>query len=587
MLEMATSPEKTRGQWRLFGNEPAVAGFAMLVALLITGSIVLLQRNLRAGQYDPEGVTIFYRLFIFEDYPASFLFIATLLIAAVPQAQRTAVALSRSIGEHPLLVSVVTCVVLAAGAVWVYHAHPLSMDESAPYMQSKVFAAGKLLGQYPPDLLDWLIYPPFQNYFIQVSHQTGEIASSYWPGFALLLTPFMAAGVPWLCNPVLGALSVWVIHRLTLRLTRSVEAAGASALFTLASAAFVMNAISFYSMAAHLLCNAVFALLLLRPTPGRCVAAGFIGGLALTLHNPIPHMLFAAVWLLWLATQKNRWILLGSIAAGYLPWIIVVGLGWSHLLHSLMEGSTATAQSVAGGRSQIAEALKTLGNVFKLPGPTQLEDRLIAVSKIWLWAAPLSVLLAALGFWRHRGDTHFRLLVASAAVTFVGYLFVPLNQGHGWGFRYFHSVWFVLPIFAAAALAPARKEPATDAGSEANSLGRWTLAGALGGLLIMTPYFAWQVHTFIGSDLAQIPATDHGQPRVIFINSSIGYYRQDLVQNDPFLRESPIRMVTHGRSEDARMMAQQFPDFVLLTQSPRGSVCGYRGNVEPPRLKGR
>ena len=218
---------KTGATGRVFGHELASIGFAML-ALIVTAGVLLLQINLRTGEWAPELLPIFYRLFAFEDYTAAYLLLALILIAGVPDLQRLAAVLTQRIGERPELVSGITTIVLAAGALWVYHALPLAMDEAAPYMQSKAFAAGQLVGKFPPALLDWLVVPGFQNFFIHVSRQTGEVASSYWPGFALLLTPFMALGIPWLCNPVLGGLSVWVIHRLTVRVTGSVEAAGAA-----------------------------------------------------------------------------------------------------------------------------------------------------------------------------------------------------------------------------------------------------------------------------------------------------------------------------------------------------------------------
>jgi hypothetical protein len=536
----------------MFGHDRASIVFAML-ALIVTAGILLLQIRVRTGEYAPELLPIFYRLFAFEDYGAAYLFLAVILAAGTPWLQRSAVVLARRIGERPTLVSAITTVALAAGALWIYHAHPLAMDEASPYMQSKTFAAGKLVGTFPPALLDWLIVPGFQNYFIHVSRQTGEIASSYWPGFAMLLTPFMLLGVPWLCNPVLGGLSVWVIHRLTLRVTGSVEAAGGAVLFSIASAAFVVNAISFYSMTAHLLCNATFALLLLAPTPRRAFFAGLIGGLALTLHNPVPHALFALPWLVWLVIRKDRWSLCTAIALGYLPWIIIVGFGWNYLLHSLTSTSTTSG-------TPLAEVGTPLGRVVKVPGEAQLLDRLMGLGKLWLWAAPLMILAAAVGFWRLRDSPQWRLLLASAVLTFVGYLFVPLNQGHGWGFRYFHSAWFVLPVFAAALIGP---------------LARWALAGALGGLLVMIPYFAWQVHSFIGSHLAQTPHADHGRARVVLFDPESAYYSQDLVQNDPFLREPIIRMFTHGREKDVAMLREHFPDLVLLSKTPLGSVWGY------------
>lgn len=570
---MTQSPATHSDTRRLLGLEPAVFGFVAL-ALLITAGVLALQLHLRVGVYDPETEAIFYRLFIFEDYPASFLFVPALLIAAMPGCQRLAGQLAAAIGEHPLFTTLVSGMVFAIGALYVYHAHPLSMDESAPYMQSKIFAHGALVGKYPPSLIDWLIDRDFRNYFIHVSRQTGEIASSYWPGFALLLTPFMLAGVPWLCNPVLGAASVWVIHRLTLRLTDSTKAAGAAVLFSLASAAFTIDSISFYSMTAHLLCNAVFALLLLNPSPARCAVAGLVGGLALTLHNPIPHMTFALAWLVWLMTQKNRWTLLGSIVAGYLPWVVLVGFGWAHLLHALADPAV-TAAKEAGASGQVASALTRFTAVFKIPGEEQLLSRLVGISKLWLWASPLLLLLAGFGFARHRKNPHMQLLLASAVTTLIVYMFVPLDQGHGWGYRYFHSAWFVLPVFAAAALVSPRTGETTDGNASTHPLVAWSLAATFAGLLIMTPYYSWQVRSFIGQQLAQLPQAHHGTPRVVVINPAYGYYTKDLVLNDPFLAGPVIRMGTRGERSDEAMMAREFPDLVLLEKSPQGSVWGY------------
>lgn len=557
---------------RVLGIERAAFGIAAL-ALLITAAVLILQMDVRVRYSDPKWMKIFYRLFAVEDYPATFLFIAALLCAAIPTCQRAAARLAASIGEHPLLTSIASGIAFALGSLYVYHAHPLAMDESTAYMQSAIFAHGALVGKLPADLLDWLVVPKFQSLFIQVSHQTGEVASSYWPGFALLLTPFTWAGVPWLCNPLLGALAVWVIHRLTFRLTDSKTAAGAAALFTLASAAFTINSISFYSMTAHLLCNAVFALLLLSPSPSRCMLAGLIGGLALTLHNPLPHLLFATPWAIWLLTQQNRWKLIGALSAGYLPWILLAGFGWAWLLRSFSD-SAAHAVARANGQGLAAQALTQMGSILQVPDIIQLDARAIATAKAWLWASPLLPLAAGFGYWRHRNNIHMQLLLASAAITFLVYLFVPLDQGHGWGYRYFHSVWFVLPVFAAAALVAPRASAAQGEETSPQPIVPWALAGALGGLLIMTPYFSWAVHSFIGAHLAQLPQADHGTPRVVIINPRAGYYVNDLVMNDPFYAAPVIRMISHGQKDDEAMMAQRFPDLKLLHSSRQGSVWG-------------
>lgn len=555
---------------RLLWNAPAIIGFFAL-ALALNIGIIVNQMALRAGELNPEWVPIFPRLYLFQDYPAAMLYVLALILGLLPQFQQFGLRTARYMGEHPVAASAVLLVVMGFGARWVYWAHPLAMDEAAPYMQSKIFAAGQLAGQFPPALVDRLVYPDFQNYFINVSHETGRVASSYWPAFAVLLTPFMLAGVPWLCNPVLGALSLYVISRLTLALTASREAAGMAMLFSIASAAFVINAISFYSMTAHLLCNAVFALLLLKPTRARVFGAGVVGGLALTLHNPLPHLLFAAPWILWLLWRKDRFSTLPVLVAGYLPLVVVLGFGWYQHGLSIVHGPARPAASFAG--STIEQGLALVGRVIALPNLDLIKARLIGLAKLWLWAAPSLPLLAIAGFSRRRGDISLKLLVASAVVTFLGYLFIPADQGHGWGFRYFHSAWFVLPVLAAALAA--REPGAAVGGASRADFTRFGAGASIGGLLVMIPFYAAAVHSFIGDHLTQMPEAKHGTARVAIISPAMGYYAQDLIQNDPFLRDPVIRMVTGGLKKDDAMIAQNFPGLVLLSRDHRGSVWGY------------
>jgi hypothetical protein len=566
---------------RLLWNSPAVVGCAAF-ALLLTIGIHEAQSFLRVGQLDPTAVPIFYRLFIFEDYPLAFACMAALLVALVPAVQNAALRLATAMGTRPGTVAAITTAGLALGSVVGYRSQPLSMDEAAPYMQAAIFASGRLTGQYPPSLLDWLVYPPFQDYFIHVSHVSGEIASAYWPGFALLLTPFALLGVPWLCNPLLGGAAVWVVHALTRSLTGSPMAAGGATLFAVGSVAFTVNAVSFYSMTAHLLCNGLFALCLMQRTPLGALLAGCAGGLALTLHNPVPHMLFAAPWLVWTAVQKDRLRQIVAMAAGYLPWIIVVGFGW----HALLQSLEAVGPARAGTSGIVDSAISTIKGVLRLPGRTLLQDRAIGFAKLWLWAAPMLVVMSIYGAWIWRRATLAGLLVASAILTLLGYLFVPLSQGHGWGFRYFHSAWLVLPVLAGAALA--RPGEGRIDLSEPNQLGKYSLAAALLALVCITPLVLWQVRSFMDAHVAQLPDAPAGTPRVLIISPSSGYYSQDLVQNDPFLRNEVVRMVTQGRAADAKMMRLEFPEYVMLAKTHKGTVWGYGPSAAstPPSTAG-
>jgi hypothetical protein len=83
---------------------------------------------------------------------------------------------------------------------------------------------------------------------------------------------------------------------------------------------------------------------------------------------------------------------------------------------------------------------------------SMIDMRLGAIAKMRIWAVPCLFLFDVLGRLRRGDDRHVRLLAQSAVATFVGYVFFVFDQEHGWGYRYFHSAWGVVPILAAYAM---------------------------------------------------------------------------------------------------------------------------------------
>lgn len=502
-----------------------------------------------------RGLTpIFLYLFTVGDSWASISLLLVLLAASLVPARYCAAPLLQWIGRNPAAIAAFSFAVLSCAAWLVYRAAPLCMDEYAPYLQSQAFAAGHLTGEYPPALLDWLIPRGFQNYFINVSHGSGRIASAYWPSFALLLAPFSWAGIPWICNPLISALTLPAVQRLSMRIFADLQSAGAAMLLTLASPVFFANGISYYSMPAHLLANTVYATLLIDPTPRRALAAGIIGSVALTLHNPVPHMLFALPWIVALLRRPGGLALAPWLFAGYLPLCLLLGVGWFWF------SSDLTHEDVA-----------RVGAAFALPSSTILLARLMGIAKIWMWAVPGLLLLATAGAWRSRHHPACRLLAASAVATLIGYLFVPVDQGHGWGFRYFHSAWIALPILAAAALKPGapgeRASVFADAGTRT-----FVAACALMMLVAGTGFRALQMQGFIARQQSQMPAYSGTERRVVIIDSRLSFYGRDLVQNEPWLRGALIRMSSHGPVADAQMMQEHFPGLHRVYSDRYGSV---------------
>lgn len=541
-----------------------VAGISVAISCYIALALALQ----RSGIANPFDTPIFRHLVLFQDYYTLLPFVAILALALSAPARTLGMLAASWCGRHVWAVALVTTAVLAAGTHAVYHNHPLSMDEYSQLFQSEIFAQGRLTGQFPPALVDWLVPPRLQGWFMRVSVETGAVVSAYWPGFSLILTPFTALGVPWLLNPLIGGATILIMHRIALLLFEDAESAGFVVLLTLASPAVTINALSYYAMSAHLLASALYVLLLVRPTPRRALLAGLTGSLALVLHNPAPHLLFALPWIAWLALRpgslRERLGNLGALLAGYLPLCLLLGWGWSFFLESLSLRQPLAAIASPGSAGRMA--LNSLQSIAAIAPGSGLGIQLLGFCKLWIWAVPGLVAVAALGAWRLRKQQGYWLaMIGSALLTYFAYFLVRFDQGHGWGYRYFHAAWLVLPLLAAGAALDKRAPSPLHA----------YLAGcAVLSLAILTAFSALQVERHISRHLSQVPTAAKGSARVVIVDHTTGYYTWDLAQNDPFLRNPVIRLVSRNPQLDRDMMAKNFPQFELLGTDRRGSVWG-------------
>lgn len=495
-----------------------------------------------SGKFSP----IFQLLVAVYDNQTAWLIVAACLSAAVWNGPAPIVKLVEFLARRPVTVALASVIILSVGALTAYHDYPLAMDEYAAVFQSKVFAMGHIAARFPPQLINWLVMPGFNGTFLIASSHTGQVIEAYWPGFALLLAPFQLIGVPWLCNPALAGIALYLIFRITLDITGDRRAAGFALLFALASGVFVANAISYYSMQAHLTANLLFSWLLMRPTRSRAFAAGAVGSLALVLHNPVPHTLFALPWLIAIARVRSQRQYIPSLILGYLPVSIVLGVGWVLLRQDI--GADAHHGAAIG---------TALTAIFRWPNAAMLNMRAAALVKMWVWAAPCLFLFAFIGRLRYPENRHVRLLTQSAVLTFVGYLFVDLDQGHGWGYRYFHSAWGVVPILAGCAMA--------ERSESSDRLVSFAGASAILSLLVIVPFQMSQIDGFMARHLAQLPAARRPGNDVYFIKPGAGFYMSDMVQSDPGLRTRDLLLVSHGMQQDSVFVNRYWPSAVRVS----------------------
>ena len=573
------------------------------------------------GKYAAPFQQVMYTI----DWAGAALGFLFLIVAFLLPPQRWVDDLVAWLSRRTRLVAAGVAVLLSGLSLSAHHAYPFTMDEYAPVFQSQVFARGRLAGQWPPEVATLLVAPVNVNWFIAMSKVTGQTCSEYWPGHAILMTPFTFLGIPWAYNPVLSACAI-LLMAAAVRRAFGEQAVGWAVLFMLGSPVFAAYGISFYAMTSHLALNLLYALLLMSPTLPRVAGAGLVGGFALVLHNPFPHFIFSLPWLGWLGLRADRWTRLPLIGLCYAAAFLPIEVGWRNVEESIRgdrpasvfaspvaEAPNSAEQSVpAAGTGVDTDATAAaappgppkpraappgisaiVGTFMGYLGAMQLpsfgdfwQGRVLAFLRLVAWDAPGLVVLACWGWWRNRQSTAARLFALSGLTTFLGYSLIAMSGGHGWGYRYFFSAWSCLP-FLAAGLAADRLD--TDAADGVERSGRGAvpanLLRAVGfvavlSLAVCLPVRLWQIHGLIAEHVSQMPARPADSELVqgdivSFLDPRQGYFRNDLVRNDPFFERGPYVFVSQGPDND-RLVIEKLAEAVgmqarLVHADKRGS----------------
>jgi hypothetical protein len=522
----------------------AIGGRAIWVGVACSVLCLAYFYTLDRLMFSSASFSPIFRFLLTHDTTTAWIAVVICFLAALWRRPATILRFVEFLADRAIWVTLLSVALIALGAVVIYRDCSLSMDEYAGVFQSKIFASGHTTALLPPAYLDWLVVRGFNGEFLLASRETGQTIEAYWPGFALLLAPFQLLGAPWLCNAMLAGLALYLVYWIALEITRDKRAAGWAMLFSISSGTFAANAISFYSMQAHLTANLLVAALLIPQKRYCAFGAGLVGSLALTLHNPVPHTLFAVPWLIAMAADRRQWQFVPPLILGYMPGV-ALGLGWLLLRTDI--GSAA---------HQVSSLSNITRGVFAWPNAALLNVRTASFVKMWIWAVPCLFIFAILGCIRHRGNRHVRLLATSAILTFMGYLFVTFDQGHGWGYRYFHSAWGTIPILAACAM--------TDRSDAARRLHSFAGAAAILSLVVVVPFQLRQINLFISQHIAQLGGPKRPGNNVYFINPLGGFYVADMVQIDPYLRDMDLYLVSRGEELDTEMVHSNWPGAVKI-----------------------
>ncbi|MCC6316264.1 MAG: hypothetical protein IT361_01140 [Gemmatimonadaceae bacterium] len=213
-------------------------------------------------------------------------------------------------GVDPLALTCALWVLVASAALayWSYERHPHVPDEVVYLLQARYLAAGHLTMPLPPAPLAFnidLMYYDATRWFSPVP-----------PGWPFVLAIGAWLGVPWLVNPVLGAVNILLAHRL-LSQVHERRVARLATLFLAVSPWFVFMAMNFMTHQLTLCFALLGALAVARVrgdrstlghVRGSTMGAAVFGGIAIggaSLVRPLEGLATALLLGLW--SLPPRW----------------------------------------------------------------------------------------------------------------------------------------------------------------------------------------------------------------------------------------------------------------------------------------
>jgi hypothetical protein len=416
-----------------------------------------------------------------------------------------------------------------AGADLVFQGYHLSRDEVLAEFDALVFRSGRFVA---PIAAPW---QPFASalepyYMLPLPNDVGAI-STYLPvnaGFRALVG--LIADDVW-TNPLLAVCAVLATFGVARRLwpTR-LDAAFISALLVATSSQVLILSMTSYAMTAHLALNMIWLWFFLRNDKighGAAIATGFF---ACGLHQLLFHPLFVLPFILRLWQSKRH-----SLALVYVASYAAIALFWVDYWNLVL-----TAQGVAPQNLNNTGLAFFIVRAFVFANNLQwagLDLTLKNVLRLVAWQNPAIIPLALLAYPAIRtGSGIARELMIGLLLTLIVMFVLTPFQGHGWGYRYLHGL-----IGSAAILAGYGWVTLTNriTQNEVRACHTMFAAFSLFATLALLPAHALQAHDFVAPYAKASKAIQQSPADVVIVDSSRLFYAEDLVRNDPFLRNHP------------------------------------------------
>jgi len=296
----------------------------------------------------------------------------------------------------------------------------------------------------------------------------------------------------------------------------------------------IMAAMTPYAMAAHLALNLAWLWLFTREGRASQVGAAGVAFLACGLHQVVFHPLFAAPFVLQRLMQR-RWGLFAFHTLAYLA----IGLFWISYWRLFLPAGVDGA-ATGGGAMGLGVWLARLKDVADNFTGWGLGDMAKNLFRFLTWQNPAAVSLAVLAVWPAiRAGGLLRYAVLGIVLLLAVVTAIMPYQGHGWGYRYLHGYLGVVSLLAAFGwihLTEALPRP------RARSAAIGVTVLSIFSLAVLLPVRTSQAEALVAPYEEAFAAIRRADADVVMVDPTGMMFAQDLVRNDPFLRDRPKPM---------------------------------------------
>lgn len=460
-----------------------------------------------------------------------------------------------AIPKVPVALMVACAIVLPmAMRVLVFEGYLLEVDEVMLSLQAEMFSQGETAVAVPEGLehIAYAAHPFMANHDMA----GGVWGVFYLPVYAAMLALadlFLSETV---LNPLLAGVSVLMVWSIARQLwPDSNLAAPLAALLLLTTPQFLFPAATGFALTAHLAFNLVWLrLILVKGSTRHLVIAAIVGFLAIGLHRPHVHLLFAfpfvAAWVFgWQRRGVATAVAFGAVYAaalyiwlGWADWSIALATGnWSAVPVNPLEFKALAryGQLAEISHGQFEQAFR-----FWIMGHNLL--------RLFAWLNPAVLCLFVLGWvmWRALSWTE-RLVLLSVLTSVLPYTYLMPNPSIGWGYR------FAIPALGPMVLGGiAGLSALSGSNPQQNRWPGFVMLTTIFTLAVLFPLHGWRAATDLRAHAAaqaaletkeaDIVLVDHYSFRTYHLRNDIDLINRPLFVPLPYLSEAMRRDLCAG-----------------------------------------